>query len=378
MDLDDFINIRHHLHKHPELSSFETRTSAFIQSFFEKNCPGSKIYKIGTTSLLIQFKGTHNQPAVLLRCELDALPIQESNTFEYKSINNSTSHKCGHDGHMTILTRVGIELKKKPPSGDVFLLFQSAEETGEGALEVLNSKVFINNCTPEYIFSLHNIPGEPMNSIHIKSGTFSTAVISIEIELNGITAHAGEPEKGINPTYALSAIWQRSTQLQKWFSKKHEKCKITSIYAQVGTRDFGISAGTAKAGFTLRSNSNTSLDKLKKEFLNELKQICSDHIVNMTYNWTQDFPSIFNNKSATNLIFKTGEELEMSITSLEHPFPWGEDFGHFTKNIKGAMFGIGSGQDTPPLHNPAYDFPDDLIIPASDFFIHLIRNSQNG
>src|SRR5690606_35881140 len=104
-----------------------------------------------------------NEPTILIRCELDALPIKETNDFEYRSVERNISHKCGHDGHMAIVAGLAAVLgKNRPKKGRVVLLFQPAEENGAGAVQVLKDKKF-KKITPDYVFALHNLPGYPLH-----------------------------------------------------------------------------------------------------------------------------------------------------------------------------------------------------------------------
>lgn len=376
MHIDELIRHRKHIHQHPELSGKEQQTSAYIRSFFEENVPSAKLRSVGGTGLLVSFQGIYPKPSIVLRCELDALPIQEINDFDYASTTAGVSHKCGHDGHMSILMAVGAELGHHAPKGTVQLLFQPAEENGNGAPAILHDQNFTEAAHPDYVFALHNIPGIALGEIQSKAGNFTPAVISIELEFHGKVAHAAEPQNGKNPMYTLSEITLQSRRIQKRFTDQGIFCLITPIYCDAGSRNFGIAAGYAKMGFTLRTYSNEDLKELKEAFLQLIVETSEQDELSCTVTWTEAFSSIENDSTCVRFIETAAEHLGYSYHQKKEPFPWGEDFGLFTEKYPGAMFGIGAGKNSPALHNPDYDFPDALIEPAAAMFLTIIKLVQ--
>lgn len=372
----DFIEIRRFLHQNPEVSGNEFTTSLFVKDFFEKHCKNADIRNIGDTSLLITFKGISHLKSVLLRCELDALSISEINLFEHRSINEGVSHKCGHDGHMTILLMVGKKLQESPPSGDVHLLFQSAEENGEGAKKVISNGLFHQLCQPDFCFALHNIPGAAVNTILIKKGLITPSVISADLFVTGKTAHAAEPKNGLNPSYLISKFILETEKLQETDSSSKDFKLITPIYTETGSRNFGISAGKSQSGFTLRTLSNHAMNKLRHEFTELAENLSKNYGMNIEINWLEEFSSISNSTICTNFILEAAEELNLNVINKSEAFPWGEDFGLFTEKYQGAMFGLGAGVETPALHNPDYDFPNQILDSGSRMFLKLIELVQ--
>src|SRR5690606_11249383 len=178
---------RHELHQYPELSGNEKNTAKRIKSFFGPLKPDRTLSKIGGEGVAFVFEGKEKGPTTLIRCELDALPIAENTATQYQSEIPGLSHACGHDGHMAIVCGVGENLANNRPSkGKVILLFQPAEETGKGAVQVLKSKAF-NDIELDYAFALHNLPGYIRNEIILRKGSFSAASIGMEIHLKGNT-----------------------------------------------------------------------------------------------------------------------------------------------------------------------------------------------
>lgn len=370
--------LRHELHQNPELSGEEYKTSERIVTFLKEYQPSEIIQHVGNTGVIGVFKGKNKGPSTLLRCELDALPIEEINTFKYKSTVKDVSHKCGHDGHMAILCGVAALLSAKNNfNGTIYLLFQPAEEDGEGAKRVLNDVLF-KGIKPDFVFALHNLPGFPLGQIVVKNDTFSCAVNSMIIELSGKTAHAAEPENGTNPASAISKIISTFNQKIKADISKSDYCLITPIYINMGKKAYGVSAGFGEIHFTIRSNSNQNMDKIEKDLIRSATQIAAEHKLEITISWTQQFRANDNNLEAVSMIKNAALANGNDLLEKETPFSWGEDFGLFTEHFPGAMFGLGAGENVPALHNPDYDFPDELIPTGAKMFYEILKEIHNA
>ncbi|SDW57459.1 amidohydrolase [Flavobacterium degerlachei] len=371
--IESLIQLRKELHQHPEVSGKELETSKKIIAFLEKYAPDEIITEIGETGIVAIYKGKQTGKTVLFRCELDALPIEEINTFDHRSLTNGVSHKCGHDGHMAILCGLAMELSQnRPETGSVILLFQPAEEDGSGAQKVFSDPKFAL-LQPDYVFALHNIPGYKKNQIVIKNDTFSCAVNSMIIKLKGITAHAGEPEMGINPTLAIAKIATQFNQLIQADIAKKNYCLITPIYIKMGKKAYGVSAGAGEIHFTVRSDSNSQMKQVENTLEKRAKTIAEEFNLKCKISWTQGFQANENNKEATNYIRNSAKTNNFELLEKETPFTWGEDFGLFTQHYPGAMFGLGSGINTPALHNPDYDFPDEIISTGISVFHQISK-----
>jgi len=372
------ILLRKELHRNPEISDKESKTAKRIVAFLEKKLPDEIITEIGGAGIAAVYKSKKAGKTVLFRCELDALPIEEINTFEHRSLVKGVSHKCGHDGHMAILCGLADELHhNKPETGTVILLFQPAEEDGSGAQKVFSDPKFAL-LKPDYVFALHNLPGFPINQIVLKNDTFTCAVNSIIIKLNGVTAHAGEPQKGINPALAIAAIInQFDTVIQSDISKE-DYCLITPIYTEMGKKAYGVSAGSGEVHFTVRSSSNSKMKKVETKLEKLAQTIAKEYQLEYNITWTESFQANENNKEAADLIRNAAKINDFELFEKETPFTWGEDFGLFTQQYPGAMFGLGSGINTPALHNPDYDFPDDIICTGISVFHKISKQITNA
>ncbi|VVV01093.1 putative hydrolase YxeP [Mesonia oceanica] len=366
--------LRKTLHQHPEVSGKEKQTSVFIVK---------KLKEIGVTqvhenfseySLLAEIDFNSPGKTILFRAELDALPIEETNQFTYQSKNKNVSHKCGHDGHMTMLLGLAEKLieHRNEFSGKVLLLFQSSEETGKGAKNILKSKI-LEKFNIDYAFSLHNVPGYPLGNIITKPQTFTPSVESVDIELLGKTSHAGMPWKGINPASAIRDLINYFTSIHQPDVTQENYFLATPIYIQMGEKAYGTSAGKATLSYTLRTGEHKKFVQQKKEIIHQIEKTCQRENLNFSLQWKEAFEANNNDPEAFELIRKAAEANQYSFTEKEHFFNWGEDFGAFTQQYKGAMFGLGSGENTPELHNPDYDFPDQLLPYGINMFYSLSK-----
>lgn len=371
--LNEIVNLRRTLHRYPELSNKEVETPKRIIEYIRTLNPDQIIEGVGGKSVLVVFGKTAEAKTIVVRCELDALPIQEINDFSYKSVYEGISHKCGHDGHMAIIAGLAHQLHVDPIDNlNVILLFQQAEEVGSGAQDVLNDERFLE-IKPDYVLALHNIPGYNMHQIVTKSGPFTPSVISMIIYLDGKTSHAAEPENGINPALAVSKIIAAAADLE--INEDSEKMQLlTPVQIELGEEAFGISAGHAVMRFTLRAWTDEVLQNLKTEFSNQVIQIALYDKLAVKIEWDQSFSSNFNDKEIVEILNISAKELGLDVLCKEYPFKWGEDFGLFTQHYKGALFGLGAGLETPSLHNPDYDFPDELIDTGVKMFYQTLKN----
>jgi amidohydrolase len=376
--LEELIQLRQELHQFPEVSGNEKETAKRVLAFLSKYKPNEIITNLGGAGILAIYKGKQEGKSVLFRCELDALPIQEINSFVHKSAYEGVSHKCGHDGHMAILCGMAKKIFKNPlEKGTVMLLFQPAEEDGNGAKRVLDDSNF-KDIKPDFAFALHNLPGFKKHQIIIKENTFTCAVNSMIIQLEGKTAHAGEPENGINPALAISEIITLFNSKINNEIASNQYCLITPIHINMGEKAYGVSAGYGEVHFTVRSNSNVFMQKTERKLEQIASEIAIKHSLKLNIHWTESFQANENNKEAVNYIKKSALNLNLNTLEKKLPFTFGEDFGLFTQHFKGAMLGLGSGENTPSLHNPDYDFPDDIIETGGNIFYQISKEILNA
>ena len=231
-------SIRKELHKIAELSGDEIKTSQKIKHYLEEFNPDKIIENIGGYGIAAVF-GSSNKTKIMLRAELDALPIQEVYEFNYKSIHPNVSHKCGHDGHMSILLACADYFSSQKVDKQIILLFQPSEENGKGAKRASADPKF-EEIKPDFILSFHNLPGYQKNLILLKENTFAAASVGMIIKLQGVSTHAAHPENGISPVIAVTKILQQILKLND--SNEFEDFALaTPIHTNIGERAFGTS-----------------------------------------------------------------------------------------------------------------------------------------
>lgn len=375
-ELDPFIAFRRELHRFPEVSGREFQTQQRIKAFISQFKPG-RITELAQTGLLVQYGTDMGGPVTLIRADIDALPIQEVNGFAHRSQTDGVSHKCGHDGHTAILARLASLLAEKPvPVGRVYLLFQPAEETGQGAAAVLGDPAFAA-IQPDRAFALHNLPGFAPKTIVCKPGPFTAAVQSLIVTFRGKVSHSAEPEKGINPAYAMAEFTLKTRHLLNPDPQADGFVSITPIYTTLGEKSYGISAGYGEVHLTLRTRTSQRMERLTNQLLELLTELTTETGIEFQTAVTEVFFANQNHPDAFEEVKKAALERGLMFTEKQDPFRWGEDFGLFTQHYPGAMLGIGNGEGSPALHNDDYDFNDDLIEPAAQLFLELLNRHYN-
>jgi amidohydrolase len=368
-EIEHIIQFRRELHKHPEVSCNEFQTQKRIINKLKEL--GIESYEIGGTGVMVRFDGAEAGKTVMLRADTDALPITEINTFPHKSIFEGVSHKCGHDGHTAIMVGVALHLLNNPlQKGTVLLLFQPAEENGEGAKAVLKDSKF--NLEPDIVYAFHNLPGYPLHQVVVREGSFTTAVKSIIIKLKGKTSHAAEPELGINPAKCIAEIISFFEKAIEPNIEADDFALATPVFINMGEKSYGVSAGYGEVHYTIRTWNNQVMGDFTHKIIEAVNRIASNSGVETEISWTEEFFANQNDPKVVSNIRTVANEQSFQLEERATPFKWGEDFGLFTEKYKGAMFGIGSGESSPALHNPDYDFPDEIIPTGIKMFTGLI------
>lgn len=370
----DIISLRHHLHAHPELSNEEYKTAQVIIDYINQYNPTRIIAGVGGAGVAVVYSFVNPGKTVLIRCELDALAIQEQNDLSYRSTYDGVSHKCGHDGHMAIVSSLAAWLDSGAvTAGKVILLYQPAEENGQGAERVLLDHRFAE-LQPDYVFALHNLPKEPMHQILFMTQGFSAEVQSLIIGLIGKESHAAEPENGINPTLAISQIASELSKLGVPIPEDKSFAVLTPVHINVGQPSYGISPGKGEMHYTIRTWSKNDMQLLKSRILQIVNKISGTHGLHYKVEWLEYFPASINDPDSNEVVRQAAISSNFDIAEKNYPFKFGEDFGWYSAHYKTSIFGLGAGLDTPALHNADYDFPDELIATGSTMFKAIIMN----
>ena len=306
-------------------------------------------------------------PVVLIRAELDALPIQETNSFDHRSAVPGVSHKCGHDGHMATLVAVAESLHARPIArGRVYLLFQPAEETGTGASAVLADRRFRALAPPDYVYAFHNVPKFPLGRVLLRKGLFAQGSVGFIARYRGTTSHSSYPEHGVNPSAAVTALVTAVNGFHDTLADRVEAPILGTVsYAELGNADkgpnFGTTPGEGVVMGVVRAHRTSDLDTVREELATLAGRLAADDGLDHELSWHEAFAATESDDDCVATIEAAAKTAGLDVSYLDAPFRWSEDFGYFTAEFDGAFFGLGSGADQPQLHDDGYDYPDALI-----------------
>lgn len=361
------LEIRHHLHQHPELSEHEVETEKFICEFLDQNnipyrnnvAGHGVIAQIGTGS-----KG------FAIRADIDALPIQEKNDLPYASVNKGVMHACGHDMHTSILMGTALVLKSyeqeiSKKDGCVKLFFQPAEETIGGASPMI-AEGALENPKVEGIAALHMDPAYPAGKIVVRHGPMNAGTATFTITVKGISAHGAHPENGVDAIVVASNV---VTALQTISSRFNSP--TTPVIVSIGRFDAGtapnVVADTAVLRGTSRGLNFETLEGIKSKIAQISTGICESYGAKCEIEWGADcYPPLVNDDDINKLIEESAEELlgKESIVYMPEPSLGADDFAFFTQKIKGAYFDLGSmrpNEEFHPLHNELFNPDEDAM-----------------
>ena len=381
--MTDYSEIRQQLHEHPQTAGNEQFAHDTIVRHLQGLHPDKVYTHVGGWGVIAVWEAKDSRtdtltpsrvPTIAFRADTDALPI---------------GHRCGHDGHTTILLRLAELVDGNVASYqhiNILLLWQPAEETGEGARAVLESGI-LQQYNIQDFYALHNLPGYPLGTVVLCPKTFAAASTGVVYRLDGRETHASTPEMGINPGMAIAEIIQR---FNGGGEAGFRQC--TLICVRVGQPAFGTSAGHGEVMFTLRAFTNSEMEKLLSEANQVVDEVSARYGLKVSRSLVEPFRATENHEDCVNALMRqcvsAGATNTNAITQshtnaitqshtnaiiIKEPFRWSEDFAEYLQHFPGAMFGIGAGENHPELHHPDYDFPDDIIEPAARLFLRLTQ-----
>lgn len=374
-DIAELTEWRHLLHRHPELSGGEAATAARVVAMLNGTTPDRIVTGLGGNGVAAVYEGCGEGPTVMLRCELDALPIEELGAAPYRSETPGTAHLCGHDGHMAILAAVARWLgRNRAERGRAILLFQPAEEDGSGAAKVIADPQFAA-IAPDIALSLHNFPGWPLGHALLRAGPMNCASRGMKIALEGRTAHASQPETGRSPAAALAALIPALTGLGAGGEAADPGFSLVTVtHARLGEPAFGIAPGAAELWVTLRTQQDSGMAALVAAAEAAVARAAAESGLGFQISYHDIFRHCANDPEATRILSDALEAEGIVVGAGDLPMRASEDFGRFGDGARAAMFLLGAGTDRPALHNPDYDFPDSLIETGARVFIRCLRD----
>lgn len=375
-DLTDLIALRHELHRFPEVSGEEAATAARIRAFLAPSQPDQILSGLGGHGIAAVYDSGTPGPRVLLRCELDGLPIADLADIPHRSQIDGRGHQCGHDGHMAMVAAMSrILAAGRPATGAVILMFQPAEEDGSGAHAVVEDPAFAALC-PDYAFAIHNMPGITFGDVQVVEGPICCASRGMVLQLTGKTAHASLPETGRSPMNALSRLMTELTALsnpQPTPTSDPDFRLVTVTHAQMGVPAFGIAPGDARIFATLRSLTDQGMGELVHKAENLAHRVAMAEGLQLEISHSDIFVTTSNAPEAVHLLRAALDDLGIRHGAGDLPMRGSEDFGYFGGSAQSALMLLGAGNDLPSLHNPDYDFPDQLIPIGAQIFTAILQ-----
>lgn len=365
-NLEKIIELRHELHKNPELSLHETNTIKTIRAFLTGNTSLSVEERDGW--LFAVKKG--NAPSsggIAFRADLDALPIDETGSgLPYESASKGISHKCGHDGHAAALCGLALELDNTETEKSVYLIFQGAEEIGEGAKKIVP---FLKKKDIREIYAFHNLPGYPEGELVYRRELSQPASEGLSIGFQGKPSHASAPEEGANPAALIAGT---VLQIQKLLDRPHEgMVQGTVVGMEAGSGDFGISPGEGTLMLTLRAENEQEMKMLEEEILAYVQEGADAANIRIGFQRSDYFPETRNHERAIEKVLAAADRLSLPHHEMESLWRASEDFGYYLKECEGAIVYIGAGEEWPALHTAGYDYNDNIPETAVDLFLAL-------
>lgn len=343
--------LRAQLHELAERSGCEKKTKAHLMAFLREHTSLGIVDEGQWFCAIHKETGACNTVAcdtIAFRADMDAVPA-----------DIGAAHRCGHDGHCAALAGLGLLLEGKKVGRNVVLIFQHAEETGEGGKICARA---MEKYGVARIYALHNIPRFKESAVLLRKGIFACASRGMRISLTGTAAHAAYPEFGRNPGFAAARLISLLPELT---GQKHYKglTMATLVGADIGTKAFGTAAARAELRLTLRAYHEEDLAALigAVEKTARAEAACDGVDVAITY--SDIFPATVNDGGLAATLCDICRRQGLDTVEVPEPFRWSEDFGWYGQYAKALMAGIGAGESWPSLHAEDYTFNDELLPP---------------
>jgi hippurate hydrolase len=366
---------RRHLHRHPELSFHEAATADLVAGRLQSW--GWEVTRgVGGHGVV----GTLHQPGgarrIALRADMDALPIQEATGRPWQSVHDGVMHACGHDGHTAMLLGAAQELaRNRQFRGTVHLVFQPAEEAGagSGAQRMIADGLF-ERFACDAIFGLHNTPGLAAGHFGFGHGAFMSASDTVRITVHGRGGHAARPHQTVDPVLIAGSL---VVALQSVVSRNVDP-RQTAIVT-VGALHAGSAANVIPDEATM-ALSVRSFDPAVRELLEQrIRALVSAHVAGYggqaTIDYERGYPVVVNTMVETDFARTVAEELvgPERVIAPYPPVTGSEDFAYYLQHRPGCFFRLGNGEEGAMLHNPKYDFNDDILTTGAAYWTRLAQ-----
>jgi hippurate hydrolase len=376
MIVNDLVVIRRDFHQHPELCFQEFRTSKIVADELQR-LGAAVTTGIAGTGVVGTFRNGNGNRAIAIRADMDALPIAETTGLAYASTTPGKMHACGHDGHTTMVLGLARNLAEfRNFNGTVHLIFQPAEEDISGAKRMIEEGLF-ERFPVDAVYGLHNLPGVPVGQVVVKPGAITAAIEILDVTIKGVAGHGALPHQAADPIVAGSSIVMA---LQTVISRNNDA--LDPAVLTVGAIHGGVLATAIPETVDLKIGIRTTSNESKRLLAKRVPEIV--HAQAQSFGCTATikaddavvYPVGFNNPEQA--AFVRGVALSLGQTAaqtdLRGPIMFSEDFAFMLQKAPGCFFGIGNG-DSKSLHDPGYDFNDELLIKGVAFWAELVKQA---
>jgi amidohydrolase len=372
--------VRRDIHAHPELCFEEVRTADVVAAKLTEW--GIPIHRgLGTTGIVGVVKNGDSPRAIGLRADMDALPMQEFNTFAHASKHKGKMHACGHDGHTAMLLAAAQHFAKhRNFDGTVYLIFQPAEEGGGGAREMMKDGLF-ERFPMEAVFGMHNWPGPQTGRFAVSPGPVMASSNEFKITIRGKGSHAALPHNGIDPVPVACQMVQAFQTIISRNKKPIDAgvISVTMIHAGEATN---VVPDSCELQGTVRTFTLDVLDMIERRMKQVAEHVCAAHDAVCEFEFVRNYPPTINSAAEAEFARKVmaGIVGEQNV-DVQEPTMGAEDFAFmlqakpgaycFIANGDGGHREMGHGGGPCMLHNPSYDFNDDLIPLGATYWVRL-------
>lgn len=375
--------IRRDIHAHPELCFEEHRTAEVVaQKLQEWGIP--IIRGLGGTGVVGVIKRGSSPRAIGLRADMDALPMQEINTFAHTSQHQGKMHACGHDGHTAMLLGAAHYLAQHQHfDGTVYLIFQPAEEGGGGARRMMEDGLF-EQCPMDAIFGMHNWPGAAAGTFGVKVGPMMASSNEFEVVVRGKGAHAAQPHKGIDPIMAAIQIAQSWQTIVSRNASPHESVVVSVTQIHSGSATNVIPDEATLIG-TVRGFTHEMIDLVENRMKTIAEHVAAAFDAQVDFEFKRNYPPLVNHAKETAFAADVMRAVvgDDKVNTQVEPTMGAEDFAFFLQAKPGCYMFIGNGDGEHRemghglgpcnLHNPSYDFNDDLLPIGATYWVRLVE-----
>ena len=380
---EELVNIRRDIHAHPELCFAEYRTSQVVsRKLKEWGIP--TLEGLAETGVVGIIKKGSSEKAIGLRADMDALPMQEINDFPHKSTYPGKMHACGHDGHTAILLGAAYYLAHHADfDGTVYLIFQPAEEGGGGARRMIAEGLF-EKCPMDAVYGLHNWPGLPAGSFGVREGALMASSNEFHVTVRGKGAHAAQPQKGIDPVMVAVQIAQSWQTIVSRNVNPIDPAVLSLTQIHSGSATNVIPDDAQMIG-TVRTFSNATLDLIESRMKAIAEHTAHAFDAELDFEFKRNYPPLINHAKETQFAISVMRDVvgaDMVNTAVEATMG-AEDFAYMLQSKPGCYVFLGNGEGDHRtqghglgpcnLHNPSYDFNDDLLPIGANFWVQLVQ-----